>query len=215
MTRARSAPCRCPGGSPPRVRRGAVPGLERRPRCSLCAQERARRRVRARLAPARRAAGGHRGRAPPGRLLVRRLPALRGDGAVLADHGRGQALRRGGRPRARRLQRLPGALRVRAAPGRAGPQPSPALRLRLRARARRRHAPRLHLARAAGPAAAASRQARGGRLLRCRPRRSRELERASQIVLRYCEPDGSRDGRCEPERRASRTSRACAMRAAT
>src|SRR5439155_166406 len=59
------------------------------------------------LAQGRRAARGHGRGARARRLLLRRLPALRRDGALLADHGRRAPLRRRGRAGARDLQWFP------------------------------------------------------------------------------------------------------------
>ena len=109
---------------------------------------------------------GHRRGARSRRLLLRRLPALRGDGALLADHGRRAAASptRAGRcsgsatasRSCARRGSCPGALRA---------QPPPALRVRAsctcasstRARRSRRAPP-------PGQRAAAADQARGGRL---------------------------------------------------
>ena len=60
-----------------------------------------------RLARGGGASACDRGGRPPRRVLVRRLPALRRDRPLLADHGRRHALRRRGRAGARRVQRLP------------------------------------------------------------------------------------------------------------
>ena len=63
------------------------------------------------------------------RLLLRRLPARRGDRPLLAGDGVGDRVRARRRPGARHLQRLPGAVRGGAAAGRAAAQPRAALRL--------------------------------------------------------------------------------------
>ena len=79
-----------------------LPGSNRRSRPALRAEVGARRGGAPGLAQGARAAGRHGRGAGARRLLLRRLPALRRDGALLADHGRVQALRRRGRPGARR-----------------------------------------------------------------------------------------------------------------
>ena len=66
------------------------------------------------LARRHRVARGHRSRGGAGRLLLRRLSALRRDRGARADHGRGARACRQGRAGARRLQRLPDS---RARPG--------------------------------------------------------------------------------------------------
>ena len=58
----------------------------------------------------------------PGRLFLRRLPALRRDRALLAGHGRGPRVCAKGRPGPRHLQRLPDPVRGGPAPGRPHPQ---------------------------------------------------------------------------------------------
>ncbi len=75
---------------------------------------------------------GRRRRGPSRRVLVRRLPPLRSDGALLAGDGERGPLRGGWRARARHLQRLPDPLRGGAAPRRAGTQPLTHLRLSAR-----------------------------------------------------------------------------------
>ena len=73
--------------------------------------------------PARRRRGG-----PAGRLLLRRLPALRRHRPVRRGHGDRSPTRvRGGHAGARHLQRLPDPLRGAPAARRADPQPAPAL----------------------------------------------------------------------------------------
>ena len=62
-------------------------------------------------------------RHPAGRLLVRRLPALRRDRSLLADHGRGRTARRARRPRARHLQRVPDPREAGLLPGALGAEP--------------------------------------------------------------------------------------------
>ena len=96
----------------PRIGVVTYPGLAGRPRRALGAR-RARRRGGPGLARGARAARPRRGRAAR-RLLVRRLPALRRDRALLAGDGGGARVRRRGRARARDLQRLPDPLRGRA-----------------------------------------------------------------------------------------------------
>ena len=68
-------------------------------------------------------------RGGPGRLLLRGLPARRGDRPLLPGDGGGRRLRARGRARARHLQRLPGALRGRAPARRAAPERVAPLRL--------------------------------------------------------------------------------------
>ena len=81
------------------------------------------------LASIDRPAQGLRPGGAAGRLLLRRLPARRGHGGAVADHGRGARARRGGRARARHLQRLPDPARGRTAARRDAAQPRPALPL--------------------------------------------------------------------------------------
>ena len=80
------------------------------------------------MACRRRPQGGRRGRRPR-RVLLRRLPALRGDREVRTRHGRSGRRGRSWHAGAGHLQRLPGALRGRPAARRADPQRRPALRL--------------------------------------------------------------------------------------
>ena len=75
----------------------------------------------------------------PGRLLLRRLPALRGDRPLLPGDGGRAGVRTGRRAGARDLQRLPGALRGGPAAGRAARQRGAPLRVPAgRARGRQR-----------------------------------------------------------------------------
>ena len=148
----------------PLVRRRPVSRVERRSRHALRVQGRARRRRAPRLAQGRLAAGGHRGRALPGRLLLRRLSPRRRDGPVLAPHVRREALRRARRSGARRLQRLPGAVRVGSPARCADAKPRPPLRVRVPPRARGAGGRALHVASVGGRRAAPAGEARGGRL---------------------------------------------------
>ena len=119
-----------------------------------------------------RAARSRRGRAAR-RLLVRRLPPLRRDRALLAgDRGR-RRVRRRGRARARDLQRLPDPLRGRAPPGRAPAERVAALRLPRRAARRRARRPAVHVALHAGPADRDPGQARRRPLVRAARARAR------------------------------------------
>ena len=74
-------------------------------------------------------AGGHGPRGAAGRVLLRRLPALRRHRGALPGDGRGAATRRARRSGAGDLQRLPGGLRGGAAARRADAQRRSALRL--------------------------------------------------------------------------------------
>ena len=69
-----------------------------------------------------RPAGRHRSRRAAGRLLLRRLSALRRDCRPRADHGRGAGACGARRPGARHLQRLPDPVRRRPAARRADAQ---------------------------------------------------------------------------------------------
>ena len=115
--------------SPYESRRHRLPRLQLRPRLQGGDRAVHRRPRRDGLARRHRAAEGPRPDRPAGRLLLRRLPALRGYGGALADHGRGQG-RRGARRRHRRhLQRLPGALRGGLAARRPAAQRPPQVQL--------------------------------------------------------------------------------------
>ena len=177
-------------------RRRHLPRLERRPRRTAGARA-ARRRAGRGVARGGAAARGRR-RCAPGRLLVRRLPALRRDRALLArDAGRAR-VRRGGRAGARDLQRLPGALRGRAAPRRTAPERVARVRMHRRRCPRRagRHA--VHLRELERRCAHDPHQARRGRLVRRRraARRGRG-RRPGGAPLREREPErlGGRRGR--------------------
>ncbi len=135
----------------------------------------------------------------PGRLLLRRLPAPRGDRPVLADDGPGCALRPAGRAGARYLQRLPGAVRGRAAAGRAAPQHVAALRLPPGGRAGRALRQRVHARVRAGRGAVAAGQAQLRALVRAgRPARRPRAQRPARAALR---------ARSEPERVRARRRR--------
>ena len=131
----------------------------------------------------------------PGRLLVRRLPARRGDRPVLSSDARRGRLRRRRRLRPRDLQRLPGAVRGRPA---SRVCCAPTSRSRSCAgtsplRVERNDVAFLSTLRDR-PAADDPRQARRGLLLR-RRRAARGSSRHGQIVLRYDSenPNGSID----------------------
>ena len=131
------------------------------------------RRRRGRRALARRPVAARRRRGGPARrLLLRRLPALRGDRPLLAGHGLGD--RRGARrpAGAGHLQRLPGALRGAPAARRADPQRAPALRLPRPGAARRERQHRLDERVPRGPGDRHPDQERRGRLRRRRRARS-------------------------------------------
>ena len=117
-----------PGGAGAREGRGRhLPRLARRRRRPARGPRRRPRGGRAlarRPRPARRGRGG-----PAGRLLVRRLPALRRDLPVLPGDDRGRRGRRPGDAGARHLQRLPDPVRVPPAARRADPQRPPQVRL--------------------------------------------------------------------------------------
>jgi phosphoribosylformylglycinamidine (FGAM) synthase-like amidotransferase family enzyme len=86
----------------------------------------------------------------PGGLLLRRLPALRGDRRTLADLPRDGAVRRGRRACAGHLQRLPGAAGDRASAGRADAQRQSEVHLPHRGACRADRRQPVHLGYAAG-----------------------------------------------------------------
>ena len=154
-----------------------------------------------------RAAGRYRCGRPPGRVLVRRLPALRRDRPLLAGDAGGRGVRRRGRPGARHLQRLPDPLRGRAAAGRAPPERVALVRLPRRRRPRGAGGHAVHLAVRARPAPRHPGQARRGLLVRA----ARARRRARRRPARSC----SATTRARTRTARSPTSPACSASTAT
>ena len=115
--------------------------------------------------------GRRRGRAA-GRLLLRRLPALRRDRPVRAGDDRGRRGGRAGHAGARHLQRLPDPVRVPPAARRADPQRPPQVRLPRPAAADREQPDRLDHGVRRRPRDHHRAQERRGRLRRRRATRS-------------------------------------------
>ena len=112
----------------------------------------ARRRADSPLARRRGAPAGRR-RRPPGRLLLRRLPALRSHRPLLAGHARSHRVRGGRRARPRDLQRLPDPLRGRPPPRRPPSERVARVRVPRRRHPRRAHGHAVHLPLRGGPGA--------------------------------------------------------------
>ena len=179
----------------------------------LRTQRRARHARRARLAHGDRSQPLRCGRAARW-LLLRRLPARRGDRPLRAGDGRGRGVRGGGAARARHLQRLPGAHRSGTAARRADAQ-----------RGACSSASRWVHIRVERTETAWTADIPQGTILRLPIAHGegryvvdaetlRHLEDERQIVFRYCTPDRRDDARCGPERRDGAHRRASATRRA-
>ena len=139
-----------------------------------------------------------------GRLLLRRLSALRRHGRALAYHARRRRQGESGHARARHLQRLPGAVRVGAAAGRADAQRIPQVRLPRRAGcAWSNDRDVLHQVLPQGPGDARCRSRTARATTSPTPQTLDRLEAEGRVVFRYCDEAGQATRGGQPQRGAA------------